>query len=235
MREHPLSGEPVEWTWSRNYGCNTPMASEHLLTFRSGAAGYFDFCNDGGTGNFGGFRSSCTNNLIVAGGLSPPRTTPAPASAAIRTRRRWPWCRCRRWRRGRRSARRRPKTAGAAAGAQPRRAGRPQGGRRHLVAGVPQRRRGVAGGEIKLEPKQPEWFRRHSSQVDGAGLSWVAASGAKGLTSLKIELAPSDRQQLRRYTVRLHFRRAGSSGGQGASFFALRRRRRSRRVVNHAA
>ena len=69
MREHPLSGEPVEWTWSRNYGCNTPLASEHLLTFRSGAAGYFDFCNDGGTGNFGGFRSSCSNNLIVAGGL----------------------------------------------------------------------------------------------------------------------------------------------------------------------
>src|SRR5439155_13708001 len=51
------------------YGCNTPAASEHLLTFRSGAAGYFDYCNDGGTGNFGGFRSSCTNNLIVAGGV----------------------------------------------------------------------------------------------------------------------------------------------------------------------
>src|SRR5690606_7743555 len=32
MREHPLTGEPVEWAWSRNYGCNTPMASEHLLT-----------------------------------------------------------------------------------------------------------------------------------------------------------------------------------------------------------
>ena len=28
-----------------------------------------DLLNDGGTGNFGGFRSSCTNNLIVAGGL----------------------------------------------------------------------------------------------------------------------------------------------------------------------
>lgn len=69
MREHPLSGELVPWTWSRNYGCNTPMASEHLLTFRSGAAGYFDLLNDGGTGNFGGFRSSCTNNLVVAGGI----------------------------------------------------------------------------------------------------------------------------------------------------------------------
>src|SRR5207237_3518209 len=69
MRKDPLTGEPAPWKWIRNYGCNTPAASEHLLTFRSGAAGYFDYCNDGGTGNFGGFRSSCTNNLIVAGGL----------------------------------------------------------------------------------------------------------------------------------------------------------------------
>src|SRR5690606_11473651 len=69
MRKHPLTGELVEWSWTRNYGCNTPIASEHLLTFRSGAAGYFDLCNDGGTGNMGGFRSSCTNNLVVAGGL----------------------------------------------------------------------------------------------------------------------------------------------------------------------
>src|SRR5213080_2766844 len=69
MRTDPLTGQPVEWTWSRNYGCNTPVASEHLLTFRSGAAGYCDLANDSGTGNFGGFRSSCTNNLIVAGGV----------------------------------------------------------------------------------------------------------------------------------------------------------------------
>src|SRR5262249_48226144 len=69
MRDAPLTGTPVEWKWSRNYGCNTPAASENLLTFRSGAAGYFDLCHDGGTGNLGGFRSSCTNNLVVAGGL----------------------------------------------------------------------------------------------------------------------------------------------------------------------
>ena len=69
MRQNPITGESVPWRWSRNYGCNTPAASEHLLTFRSGAAGYFDLANDGGTGNFGGFRSSCTNNLIVAGGI----------------------------------------------------------------------------------------------------------------------------------------------------------------------
>src|SRR2546423_4168153 len=68
-RLDPITGEPAPWRWSRNYGCNTPAASEHLLTFRSGAAGYFDLANDGGTGNLGGFKSGCTNNLIVAGGL----------------------------------------------------------------------------------------------------------------------------------------------------------------------
>src|SRR5208283_5339975 len=52
LRPDPLTGEPVEWTWKRDYGCNTPAASEHLLTFRSGAAGYYDLANDGGTGNF---------------------------------------------------------------------------------------------------------------------------------------------------------------------------------------
>src|SRR5439155_2111796 len=69
MRRDPLTGESVEWKWSRGHGCNTPLASEHLLTFRSGAAGYYDLCGDGGTGNLGGFRSSCTNNLIVANGV----------------------------------------------------------------------------------------------------------------------------------------------------------------------
>ena len=76
QRDDPLTGRPVDWIWNRNYGCNTPQASQHLLLFRSGAAGYCDLSNDGGTGNFGGFRSSCTNNLIAAGGvLSVPEYT----------------------------------------------------------------------------------------------------------------------------------------------------------------
>jgi hypothetical protein len=40
-----------------------------MLTFRSGAAGYYDLKNHSGTGNFGGFKSSCTANLIVADGV----------------------------------------------------------------------------------------------------------------------------------------------------------------------
>src|SRR5262249_15024483 len=69
MRPHPLTGEPVPWQWQRSHGCNTPAASEHLLTFRSGAAGFFDLANDGGTGNIGGLRAGCTNNFLIAGGV----------------------------------------------------------------------------------------------------------------------------------------------------------------------
>ena len=45
------------------------MASEHILTFRSGAAGFYDLQSHAGTGNFGGFKSSCSSNLIVANGV----------------------------------------------------------------------------------------------------------------------------------------------------------------------
>src|SRR5439155_3989571 len=65
----PMTGEDREWRWARNYGCNTPAACENLMLFRSGAAGYCDLSSEGGTGNFGGFRSSCTMNLIAASGV----------------------------------------------------------------------------------------------------------------------------------------------------------------------
>jgi outer membrane protein assembly factor BamB len=64
-----MTGKKTGWKWARKYGCNTAVASENLLTFRSGAAGYYDLKNESGTGNFGGFKSSCTSNLIVADGL----------------------------------------------------------------------------------------------------------------------------------------------------------------------
>jgi hypothetical protein len=57
---------------------------------------------------------------------------------------------------------------------------------------------------VSIEPQQPEWFRHHSSVISGAGMNWVAASGAKGLRSLKVKLAGPD-SKTRRYTVRLHF------------------------------
>ena len=63
------TGKTTGWMYSRMYGCNTAVGSEHLLTFRSGAAGFCDLLGDSGTGNLGGFRSSCTANLIPADGV----------------------------------------------------------------------------------------------------------------------------------------------------------------------
>ena len=66
---NPLTGKPEPWSFSRAYGCNSVIASEHLLTFRSGAASYYDLDAKAGTGNFGGFKSGCTSNLVVANGV----------------------------------------------------------------------------------------------------------------------------------------------------------------------
>ena len=67
--DHPLTGDPQPWKITRAYGCNNIIASENLLTFRSGAAGFYDLLTDAGSGNFGGFKSGCTSNLVVADGV----------------------------------------------------------------------------------------------------------------------------------------------------------------------
>jgi outer membrane protein assembly factor BamB len=66
---NPLTGEEQPWTLTRAYGCNNIIASENMLTFRSGAAGFCDLLSDAGTGNLGGFKSGCTSNLVVANGV----------------------------------------------------------------------------------------------------------------------------------------------------------------------
>jgi outer membrane protein assembly factor BamB len=203
MRDDPITGLPVPWTWLRNYGCNTPAASEHLLTFRSGAAGYFDLYNDSGTGNFGGFRSSCTNNLIVAGGiLTAPEYT--------RT------CTCAYQNQCSVALVHMPEAEmwtfyGTQEIKGPIR-------RLGLILGAPGDRRAedgtlwleypsVAGTspavKVKTTPSTPETFRRHSSQVSGA-YPWVAASGARGLEEISVNLGPASKSP-RKYTVKLFF------------------------------
>jgi outer membrane protein assembly factor BamB len=64
-----VTGKAKSWRYNRQYGCNTIIGCPTMLTFRSGAAGYYDLSNKSGTGNFGGFKSGCTNNMMPAGGL----------------------------------------------------------------------------------------------------------------------------------------------------------------------
>lgn len=68
-RTDPVTGEEIQWAYTRTYGCNYIIGSENLLSFRSGAAGFYDLLNQGGTGNLGGFKSGCTSNLIAANGV----------------------------------------------------------------------------------------------------------------------------------------------------------------------
>lgn len=204
LRAHPFNDEPLEWVWSRNYGCNTPMASEHLLTFRSGAAGYFDLLNDGGTGNFGGFRSSCTNNLVVAGGVltAPDYTRSCTCSyqnqtsvALVHMPEAEIWTSF-----GSQTPKLPIKRLGVNLGAP---------GDRKADDGTLWIEYPSVGGSspavaIEMVPAKPKWFRGHSAEIEGGGLNWVTASGAVGLKQLNIKLLTNGSNE-RRYTVRLHF------------------------------
>ncbi|MEX2113845.1 MAG: PQQ-binding-like beta-propeller repeat protein [Pirellulales bacterium] len=194
QRDDPLTGRQVDWIWNRNHGCNTPQASQHLLLFRSGAAGYCDLTNDGGTGNFGGFRSSCSNNLIAAGGvLSVPEYT--------RT------CTCDYQNQTSLALVHMPdvevwtefplsddKDVRQVA----------------LNLGAPGFRRAADGtlwlnnfAGAQVEYDEPGYYCRHSSAVHGDGkFNWVAASGCRGIRRLTID---PGRKEPATFTVRLHF------------------------------
>jgi outer membrane protein assembly factor BamB len=218
LRQDPLTGQRVEWTWTRDYGCNTPLASEHLLTFRSGAAGYFDLAGDGGTGNFGGFRSGCTNNLIVAGGVLAAADYTRTCTCSYQNQtslalvhmpeaEMWTYF-------GHRDVSGPIRRVGINLGAP---------GNRKADNGTLWLEYPRAGGPsprlpVTLTPNNPTTFRHHDSWVKSGELKWVCASGVRGLTSLTVDLAPAPSLSYysatpapaalvkdRRYTVRLHF------------------------------
>jgi hypothetical protein len=199
----PLTGEPVEWTWARNYGCNTPSCAQHLMTFRSGAAGYCDLDSDAGTGNFGGIRSGCTNNLVVAGGIisSPDYTRTCTCSYQNQTSLALvPMADAEMWTSsGKRNWFGPVRRLGLNFGAP---------GDRRADDGTLWLEYPSVGGnspvvQVKVGGAGIDYFRRHSSAVQG-GVPWIAASGVKGLDRVTITLGPSYERQ-RPYTVRLHF------------------------------
>ena len=69
MTVNPITGATEPWRIVRGKGCNTIIACENFLTFRDGAASYYDLENRNGIGSFGGFKSGCTANLVVANGV----------------------------------------------------------------------------------------------------------------------------------------------------------------------
>lgn len=70
MVSDPLTGKKIRWAGYRTgHGCNYPVASENLLTFRSSTASFYDLNTLDGISSFGGFKSGCSANLIAADGV----------------------------------------------------------------------------------------------------------------------------------------------------------------------
>ncbi|KPL25709.1 MAG: hypothetical protein AMJ72_13480 [Acidithiobacillales bacterium SM1_46] len=210
MRKHPMTGEFVPWRLIRNKGCGTALACQNLLTFRSGAAAYYDLTNNGGVGNLGGFRSSCTSNLVAANGVlnAPEYTLSCTCSYQNQTSlamvhmpgvEMWTH-----------SAVDLPngsiKRAGINFGAP----GDRIADNSTLWMEYPVASHGdtaKAGHtfpnlDVQIEPRDPKWFRHHSVRFGGENMGWVTASGAVGLTSATIALGNSEE---RPYRVRLYF------------------------------
>jgi outer membrane protein assembly factor BamB len=198
---NPLTGELQPWKITRAYGCNSIIASENLLTFRSGAAGFYDLKTHSGTGNLGGFKSGCTSNLVVANGvLNAPDYT--------RT------CSCAYQNQTSLALVHMPKMEMwtvniAAAQADVNSSDKPVN-RIGINLGAPGDRRDsdgllwleypVVAGEspplaIKVD-SNGKYFRRHGSTMGDHSLPWVLASGVEGANEIRIGLKQAESSRL---------------------------------------
>jgi len=187
MRDDPLTGKPIPWTYARSYGCNYPIAAENLLTFRSAAAGFYDLVNEGGVGNFGGFKSSCSSNLVAADGVlnAPDYTRTCTCSYQNQTSLAFVHMpELEMWTRNDYAYR----------GGTVDRIG--------VNLGAPGDRRS-SDGTLWLEhpsrgapsPKVPieltgtvKYFQQHSGRIENSAMPWVAASGVEGEATIRVTL-----------------------------------------------
>lgn len=198
---NPLTGELQPWKITRAYGCNSIIASENLLTFRSGAAGFYDLLTESGTGNLGGFKSGCTSNLVVANGVlnAPDYTRTCSCAyqnqtslALVHMPQMEMW------------------TVNIAAAQADMNSGDQSISRLGINFGAPGDRRDpdgllwleypVVAGESPPLPinvdGEGKFFHRHGSAMDGHDLPWILASGVTGATEIQIGLGKSDGSRL---------------------------------------
>jgi hypothetical protein len=217
MRQDPLTGAAQDRNWQRQHGCNSAIACQNLVTFRSAAAGFFDLENDGGTGNLGGFRSGCTSNLIAANGVlnAPDYTRTCTCSYQIQTSL---------------ALIHRPEVEMWTFNAFKSDSGRIK--RLGLNLGAPGDRRDEngtlwldypsVGGQspeitVVTEPSEPASYRYHAQRVTGGSPAWVAASGMTGLRRMRITLEEGAAKPSP-YTVRLLFAEPGDADQGGRVF-----------------
>jgi hypothetical protein len=160
---------------------------KYLVTFRSGCAGFFDLLNNGGAGNWGGFRSGCTANLIAADGvLNAPdynrtcgcgyQNVSSLALTHMPEVEYWTY-----------SALPTPGRIGFNFGAPGDR--RARNGTLWCEAPLAVTDRYGGTNLVVFTPAQPQTFLHHSSRVSGPDeLKWVAASGVIGVRSARLPL-----------------------------------------------
>jgi len=206
QRRDPITHEIMPWTYTRTKGCNYSIASEHILSFRSSAAAFFDLRDNGGTGHFGGFKSGCTSNLIAANGVlnAPDYTRTCQCSFQNQTslalvympgveywtESDFEW------------SGQRVKQIGINFNAP---------GDRMADNGTLWLEFPFVGGPspnipVEIEVREPDYIRRHSWFLPGENvLPWVAASAISGISNIQITLSKSDEQSDAVYTIHLHF------------------------------
>ena len=186
---NPLTGKLEPWRVSRAYGCNNIVASENLLTFRSGSAGFYDLLSKSGTASLGGFKSGCTANLVVANGVlnAPDYTRTCTCSyqnqtslALVHMPDMELWTYSQFGLDGQEGER--IQRIGINLGAP---------GDRRAEDGTLWVEYPSVGGDspgvpVTVAGKQVTWFRRHASQMSGAALPWVAASGVRDCETITI-------------------------------------------------
>jgi outer membrane protein assembly factor BamB/ubiquinone/menaquinone biosynthesis C-methylase UbiE len=223
MRKHPLTGKEIPWEFTKSgHHCNYAIASEHLLTFRAADAGFCDLAS-GGTGRLVGFRSSCRNSLIPANGVlnAPNMASGCVCSYSVFTSlalHHVPESSL--WTYGAYQVSNGPiDRIGINFGAR---------GARRDDHGTTWLSCPSVGGpspkvSIHVGTDKSEWFQLHPSLVKGDGLRWVAASGVKGVTSVKVPLVIGKSKEpaaKRSFTVRLFFV-SDKDASEGTNVFSV--------------
>ena len=221
-----LTGEEVDFAGFKRYGCGTTVASKNALFFRSGNAGYFDLNTFSGTGNWGGFKSGCTINLMPANGLlvAPEYTRTCGCSYQIQTScalihredvEQWS-CNLNL---GRQYEGGRLTNVGLNFGAIGDRVdadnvlwmeypfGEPEAGFNYQIP-----------VKVTVNGTDVSYFRHHSLTVQG-DLNWVAASGVEGATAITLDVGGDGQEKA--YDITLYFVEQESGVHAGDRVFSV--------------
>lgn len=201
----PVTESSQHWTYHREYGCGGTKGTPNLLLFRSGTTGFCDLTRHGGTGNLGGFRPECRNNLIPANGIINVHgenhcacnfNIISVSMGLIHMPEAEMWT----WKYIKRPSRAAVKRVGINFGAP---------GDRMDDNGTYWMDYPSVGFKspdipVRTEPEQMKTFRLHTSRMGGNAHKWVGASGMEGAGRIVVSLSKELKKD-RIYTVSLYF------------------------------